>query len=58
MHWLIVVLLVSLGGLLLAAAGVARHVLLQRRKKPGHNLREGETTILGHHEESDLESEN
>jgi hypothetical protein len=32
MRWLITGLLVSLGALLLAAAGVARHVWLQRTK--------------------------
>jgi hypothetical protein len=37
MRWLMIALLVSLGALLLAAAGVARHILLQRqnlRRKP------------------------
>ena len=57
MHWLIVVLLVSLGALLLAAAGMARHILVQRRRKPAHNLPQGETTIAESHEEPDLESE-
>jgi hypothetical protein len=56
MHWLIIALLVSLGGLLLAAAGIVRHVLLQRRR-PARNLPEGETAAVGIHEESDLESE-
>jgi len=32
MRWLMIVLLVSLGALLLAAAGVARHILLQRAR--------------------------
>ena len=32
MRWLMIGLLVSLGALLIAAAGVARHILLQRRK--------------------------
>ena len=56
MHWLIVVLLVSLGGLLLAAAGMAIHVLRQRRK-PAHNPPDGETAAAEVHEEPDLESE-
>ena len=30
MRWLMIGLLVSLGALLIAAAGVARHILLQR----------------------------
>ncbi len=37
MRWLMICLLVSLGALLLAAAGVARHIWLQRvrlRPKP------------------------
>ena len=37
MLWLMIALLVSLGALLLAAAGVARHILVQRtqrRRKP------------------------
>jgi len=32
MRWLMVVLLVSLGALLIAAAGVARHIWQQRAK--------------------------
>jgi hypothetical protein len=32
MRWLMIGLLVSLGALLFAAAGVARHILLHRRK--------------------------
>jgi uncharacterized membrane protein len=32
MRWLLIVLLVSLGALLIAAAGVARHIWLQRSK--------------------------
>lgn len=56
MRWLIFALLVSVGGLLLAAAGVARHVLLQRRKlkrkPPDRNQ-----AVAGTPEEFDLESE-
>ena len=32
MRWLLIVLLVSLGALLVAAAGAARHIWLQRTK--------------------------
>ncbi len=32
MRWLMICLLVSLGAMLLAAAGVARHIWLQRSK--------------------------
>lgn len=32
MRWLIIALLVSLGALLLAAAGMARHILVRRAK--------------------------
>ncbi len=32
MRWLMIVLLVSVAGLLLAAAGVARHIWLQRSR--------------------------
>jgi hypothetical protein len=34
MRWLMIALLVSMGGLLLAAAGMARHILRQRGKLP------------------------
>ena len=34
MRWLLIALLASVGGLLLAAAGVVRHVRLHRRKLP------------------------
>jgi hypothetical protein len=56
MRWLIIGLLVSLGGLLLAAAGVARHILLQRarlkRKQPASG-----TLVVNTPEDPDLESE-
>jgi hypothetical protein len=55
MRWLIIALLVSLGGLLLAAAGMARHILLQRaelRRKPPA----GAIKPVGPAEETDLES--
>jgi hypothetical protein len=35
MRWLLICLLVSVGALLLAAAGVARHIWLQRTKLSG-----------------------
>ncbi len=50
MRWLIIVLLVSLGALLFAAAGVARHIWLQRTK-PRDEL----STAHEAAEESDLE---
>jgi hypothetical protein len=53
MRWLMIGFLVSLGALLLAAAGVAHHIWLQHRK-----LRSG--TPPGDHvviDETDLESE-
>ena len=50
MHWLIITLLVCVGVLLLAAAGVARHVRVHRKGQR-------QTPILESHEESDLESE-
>jgi hypothetical protein len=56
MRWLIIALLVSLGLLLLAAAGTARHILLQRsksRRKPPT----GDGPVIGPAEEKDLESE-
>ena len=56
MRWLIIALVVSLGGLLLAAAGVARHVLLQRRKRK-QGLQGSDAAVPGSPEESDLESE-
>lgn len=33
MHWLMIALLVSLGALLLATGGLARHIWLHRRKR-------------------------
>jgi hypothetical protein len=41
MRWLMIGLLVSLGALLIAAGGVARHIFLQRarlRRKPPANI--------------------
>lgn len=50
MRWLLIALLVSLGALLFAAAGVARHIWLQRRKGKGQLH-----ATLEPAEESDLE---
>jgi hypothetical protein len=52
MRLLIIGLLVSLGALLLAAAGMARHILLHRVKNSGSST--PDTSVP---EESDLESE-
>jgi hypothetical protein len=54
MRWLVMALLVSLGALLLAAAGMARHILLHRAKKSGTAPRLDGASIP---EETDLESE-
>ena len=53
MRWLLIVLLVSLGALLLAAAGLARHIWLQRTK-PRDEL---PVAALEPAEEPDLEVE-
>jgi len=50
MRWLMLVLLVSLGALLFAAAGVARHIWLQRGKP-----RRGPSVAIEPAKESDLE---
>ncbi len=49
MHWLMDVLLVSLGALLFAAVGVARHIWLLRGK-----LRRAPSVAIEPAEESDL----
>ena len=49
MRWLMIVLLVSLGALLIAAAGVARHIWLQRTKP-----RDESSPALESYEEPDL----
>jgi hypothetical protein len=50
MQWLMIALLVSLSALLLAAAGVARHIWLQharpRSTEPAEPARHGEETDL------------
>jgi hypothetical protein len=53
MQWLMVALLVSLGALLLAAAGVARHIWLQHARQRGIEP----ARAAGSGEEADLESE-
>jgi hypothetical protein len=52
MRWLMIGLLVSLAALLTAAAGMARHIWLQRAK-----LRSRPSAALEHAEETDLELE-
>ena len=56
MRWLLMVLLVSLLGLLVAALGVARHIVMQRarsRSKPSA----GAAKAPGQAEETDVETE-
>lgn len=58
MRWLMVVLLVSLLALLIAAAGVARHIVLQRKRvqtSPETNPGEMHVPALDTAEETDLE---
>lgn len=58
MRWLMIGLLVSLLALLLAAAGVARHIWLQRaalRRKPVANVELPHDPALDPAEETDLE---
>jgi len=56
MRWLIIALLVSVAGLLVAAAGMARHILRQRARLK-HRSSEGDAAVVGTVEASDLESE-
>jgi hypothetical protein len=56
MRWLLIALLVSLGGLLLAAAGVMRHIQHQRRKLQRTST-QSDPTAIKLPERSDLESE-
>jgi hypothetical protein len=56
MRWLLIALLVSVGVLLLAAAGIVRHVLLYRRKLKRTASASG-APVVSAPEESDLESE-
>jgi hypothetical protein len=56
MRSLIIALLVSVAGLLVAAAGVVRHILRQRATLKRRSF-EGDATVVGTAEASDLESE-
>jgi hypothetical protein len=56
MRWLIIALLVSLGGLLLAAVGVFRHVRLHRKGLKEKQL-QSDVAVVGAPEESETESE-
>jgi hypothetical protein len=56
MRWLIIALLVSLGALLLAAAGMARHVWLHRKGKVEES-QTGTLEVFGADKETDLKSE-
>jgi hypothetical protein len=58
MRWLMLGLLVSVGALLIAAAGVARHILLQRanlRRKTAFNNEPLDDPAVPGVEETDLE---
>lgn len=55
MRWLIIALLVSLGGLLLAATGVVRHVWLHRKRLKEKQL-QSDVVVVGAPEESEIES--
>jgi hypothetical protein len=58
MLWLMIGFLVSLGALLLAAAGVARHILIQRanlRRKPNVNMGQAHQAAHDPAEETDRE---
>jgi hypothetical protein len=56
MRWLIIALLVSVAGLLAAAAGMARHIRRQRARLK-HPSSHGDAAVAGTAEASDLESE-
>ena len=56
MRWLMIALLVSLGALLIAAAGLARHVWLHRRGK-ADDSQPGTLDVFGGEKETDLKSE-
>lgn len=55
-RWLIIALLVSIVGLLVAAAGVARHILRQRLKLK-HLATQGDVAVVLAPETSDMDSE-
>lgn len=52
MRWLIIALLVSLGGLLLAAVGVVRHVGLHRKRLKAEQL-QSDAVVVGAPKESE-----
>jgi hypothetical protein len=56
MRWLIITLVVSVVGLLVAAAGMVCHIWRQHRKLK-HRISEGDAAVVGTPETSDLESE-
>jgi hypothetical protein len=56
MRWLIIALLVSVVGLLMAAAGMVFHILRQRTRLK-RRLAKGDASAIGTPEASDLESE-
>lgn len=56
MRWLFIALLISVAGLLAAAAGMVRHILRQRTVIKSQ-LPEGDAVVIGKTEASDLESE-
>lgn len=56
-RWLIIALLVSIVGLLLAATGVARHILRQRVQLK-HLASKGDAAVVDAPEKADMESEN
>jgi hypothetical protein len=56
MRWLLVALLVSVGGLLLAALGVMRHIRLHRTKLQRASTK-SDAVVVNLPDRSDLESE-
>jgi uncharacterized protein (DUF58 family) len=57
MRWLIIALLISVAGLLVAAAGVARHIQRQRISVKHTSIERDDATVKVTAEVSDLESE-
>jgi uncharacterized protein (DUF58 family) len=57
MRWLIIALLISVAGLLVAAAGVARHIRRQRISVKHTSIERDDATVKVTAEVSDLESE-
>jgi hypothetical protein len=56
MRWLIIALLISVTGLLIAAAGMAFHILRQRTRMK-HQLADADAAVVGAQEASDREPE-